>query len=89
MDFDKNEWKMLVRKLIDQFDSDRGGYCAKKFVEMTGIQVHSLHESGQLYFVFGPNCSFKNLEPDSDPVHYWYSNLSLNAKESAKLSPVM
>ena len=88
MDFDKIEWKLLVRKLIDQFDSDSVGYCSKKFVEMVGLQVHTLRESGELHFVFGRDCAFKNLALDSDPSHYWYANLSLHPREKAKLNPV-
>ena len=85
MDFDKIEWKLLVRKLIDQFDSDSVGYCSKKFVEMVGLQVHTLRESGELHFVFGRECAFKNLALDSNPSH---ANLSLHPRENAKLNPV-
>ena len=68
MDFEKGEWKMLVRKLIDQFDSDSVGYSSKKFVEMVGVQVHTLRETGKLHFVFGPDCAFKNLAVDQNPT---------------------
>ena len=78
---DKIEWKL-------QFDSDSVGYCSKKFVEMVGLQVHTLRESGELHFVFGRDCAFKNLALDSDPSHYWYANLSLHPRENAKLNPV-
>lgn len=88
MDFGKEEWKLLVRKLIDQFDSDSVGYCSKKFVEMVGLQVHTLRETGQLHFVFAPDCAFKELAPDNNPSHYWYANLSLHPRENAKLMPV-
>ena len=88
MDFDKTEWKMLVRRLIDQFDSDSVGYCSKKFVEMVGLQVHTLRETGELHFSFGPDCSFRNLSIDPNPVHYWYANLSLHPRENAKLMPI-
>ena len=88
MDFGKNEWKMLVRKLIDQFDGDSVGYCSKKFVEMVGLQVHTLRETGALHFVFGPDCSFRDLAVDTSPEHYWYANLSLQPRENAKLVPI-
>ena len=88
MDFEKGEWKMLVRKLIDQFDSDSVGYSSKKFVEMVGVQVHTLRETGELHFVFGPDCAFRNLAVDKNPTHYWYAPLSLQLRENSKLSPV-
>ena len=88
MDFEKGEWKLLVRKLIDQFDSDSVGYCSKKIVEMVGLQVHTLRETGQLHFVFGPDCAFRDLAVDPNPSHYWYANLSLHPRENAKLMPV-
>ena len=76
--FLKTEWKLLVRKLIDQFDSDSVGYQSKKFVEMVGLQVHTLRETGQLHFVYGPDCAFKNLSIDTEPSHFWYASLSLH-----------
>ena len=88
MDFEKAEWKGLVRKLVDEFDSDSVGYSWKKFVEMVGLQVHTLRETGELHFVFGPDCAFKDLSTDNNPVHYWYANLSLHPRENAKLFPV-
>ena len=88
MDFEKNEWKMLIRKQIDQFDSDSVGYRSKKFVEMVGLQVHTLRETGELHSVFGPNCHFKDLAVDQNPSHFWYANLSLNPRDNAKLTPV-
>ena len=88
MDFEKSEWKQLVRKLIDNFDSDSVGYRSKKFVEMVGLQVHTLPETGELHFVYGPDCAFKNSAVDSNPIHYWFANLSLEKKENAKLHPV-
>ena len=88
MDMDKSEWKLLVRRLIDQFDSDTVGYCAKKFCEMVGMQVHTLRETGELHFVYGPDSNFKNLATDPEPMHYWYASLSLNARENAKLLPI-
>ena len=78
MDFEKGEWKLLVRKLTDQFDSDSVGYCSKKFVEMVGLQVHTMRETGELHFVFGPDCAFKDLMTDPSPSHFWYANFSLH-----------
>ena len=88
MDIGKNEWKLLVRKLVNQFESDSVGYGTKKFVEMVGLQVHTLRETGKIYFVFGPDCAYKDLAPDPDPCHYWYANLSLNPRDSARLHPL-
>ena len=78
----------LVRKLVDLFDSDSVGYCSKKFVEMVGLQVHTLRETGKLHFVFGPTCAYKDLVSDPEPSHYWFANLSLQPRENAKLMPV-
>ena len=51
MDFEENEWKMLIRKQINKFASDSTGYHSKKFVEMVGLQVHILRETGELHCV--------------------------------------
>ena len=67
MDFEKREWKLLVRNLIDQFD---------------------MRETGELHFVFGPDCAFKDLKTDPSPSHFWYANLSLHPRENAKLIPI-
>ena len=51
---------------------------------MVGMQVHTLRETGQLQFVEGPGCAFKDLKPD----HYWHANLSLNLQDNPRLFPV-
>ena len=88
MDFKKVELKALVHKLTDEFASYSVGHSWKKLVEMVGLQVHTLRKTGELYYVFEPDCVLNDLAANNIPAHYRFTNLILHPRENVKLIPV-